>query len=311
MLKILNFKNIINIILGIFFFILSINYFFDYEFLNEYFYNINSVKLSFILGYIFFLSHILLNFYRWNILLRNSQNIEANYKINFFPFFSMIFINFVFPFKIGDLYRIFSTKFINKKKLISIIVFERILDILIILLILYLGISLFLLRINIDYFIYFFITSLIGLLIFGYIIFISRKISILINLKIYVLSFIEELRINFFFIIKITILSWILELIFFFIVFKEIFSKFLFEELFISHSSSILAIILPSGPGLIGPVDFTINGILSYYGHSPQDISIFIYLFHIFIFIVCVKIFFLFLFIYPLKMIQQKLLKKN
>ena len=126
----------------------------------------------------------------------------------------MIFINFVFPFKIGDLYRIFSTKFINKKKLISIIVFERILDILIILLILYLGISLFLLRINIDYFIYFFITSLIGLLIFGYIIFISRKISILINLKIYVLSFIEELRINFF-IIKITILSWILELIFF------------------------------------------------------------------------------------------------
>ena len=120
-----------------------------------------------------------------------------------------------------------------------------------------------------------------------------------------IFGFFIKLKVNFFIIICLTFFSWLSELIFFYIVFKKIFSNFLIEELLISHSSSILAIILPSGPGLIGPVDFTINEILSFYGHSGYEISTFIYVFHIFVFIVCSKIFILFLFIYPYQLIKK------
>ena len=55
----------------------------------------------------------------------------------------MILINFMIPFKIGDIYRFSLTKFVEEKKLILIILFERALDIIYILIILYIGILLF------------------------------------------------------------------------------------------------------------------------------------------------------------------------
>jgi uncharacterized membrane protein YbhN (UPF0104 family) len=309
MLKTLNFKNLFNILLGVFFFILSINYFYDYNFISQNILNSSLLNLHFFFGFIFFLGHILLNFYRWNLILKNNQNIKLNYKVNFIPFFSMIFINFIIPFKIGDLYRIFATKFISKKDLITSIIFERLMDIFFVLLILYFGIILFLLRINLEYLIYFFLISIVFLLIIFYIIIISRNFKKLEYFRDIIINLFLKLKINIISIIFVTFLSWLSEIIFFYIVFKKIFFDFSMEEILISHSSSILAIILPSGPGLIGPVDFTINEIMSFYGHSAYDISIFIYLFHIFIFIVCFKIFIIFLFIYPYKLIKMKLLK--
>ena len=309
MLKTLNFKNYFNILLGILFFILSINYFYDYEFISNFLLDLNFINLHFIFGFLFFLGHILLNFYRWNLLLKNKQNIKSNYKINFIPFFSMILINFILPFKIGDMYRIFATKFISKKDLIVSIIFERLLDIIFILMILYFGVILFLSRVNLEYLIYFILVSIIIIIVFSFLITISKKIQNLEYLRNIIFGFFIKLKVNFFIIICLTFFSWLSELIFFYIVFKKIFSNFLIEELLISHSSSILAIILPSGPGLIGPVDFTINEILSFYGHSGYEISTFIYVFHIFVFIVCSKIFILFLFIYPYQLIKKKFFK--
>lgn len=308
MLKTLNFKNLINFILGMFFFILSINYFFDYDFLSQNIYNLNLLESSYFFGFIFFLGHILLNFYRWNLLLKNHQNIRYNFQANFTPFFSMILINFIFPFKVGDIYRVFSTRFIEKKKLISLIIFERILDILFVLFILYLGVILFLFRANLEYLKYFLFISLFFILIFFYCIYLTKKINILNKLKNIIFNFFLTLKINFLYVVSITLISWISELIFFYIIFKKIFNIFYIEELMISHSSSILAIILPSGPGLIGPVDFTLNGILSFYGHTTFEISTFIYLFHIFIFIICFKIFMIFIFLYPYKIFKKRIL---
>ena len=308
MLKTSNFKKLFNILLGIFFFILSIIYFYDYDFISQNIFNSNLINLHFVFGFIFFLGHILLNFFRWNLILKNNQNTKSNYKVNFIPFFSMIFINFVIPFKIGDIYRIFATKFISKKDLIISIIFERLMDIFFVLLILYFGVILFLLRINLEYLLYFLFISILFIIIFFYIIIISNNIKKLKYFRGIIISLFLKLKINIITIIFVTFLSWLSELIFFYIVFKKIFFDFSIEEILISHSSSILAIILPSGPGLIGPVDFTLNEILSFYGHGANDISLFIYLFHIFIFIVCFKIFILFLFVYPYKLIKMKLL---
>ena len=90
----------------------------------------------------------------------------------------MILINFILPFKIGDMYRIFATKFISKKDLIVSIIFERLLDIIFILMILYFGVILFLSRVNLEYLIYFILVSIIIIIVFSFLITISKKYKI-------------------------------------------------------------------------------------------------------------------------------------
>ena len=88
MLKTLNFKNYFNILLGILFFILSINYFYDYEFISNFLLDLNFINLHFIFGFLFFLGHILLNFYRWNLLLKINKILNQTIKLILFLFFN-------------------------------------------------------------------------------------------------------------------------------------------------------------------------------------------------------------------------------
>lgn len=291
MLKNISYKSLFNFIFGFVAFFISIKFFYKNEYLINFIESPIFNNFFFYIGILFFITHIFLNYKRWNVLLKYDQtNSEKKFK-NFTPFFGTLFINFIIPIKIGDIYRIITTKDICKKKLLQIIIIERSIDVAVLFLILILGILLFLYRLNINYFILALVTIFV-LTLFGYGIMKIFKTSYFIdNLFYKTKKFFPKIKIKFNKILFLTIISWISELIFFFILFKIIFKDFSIEEIFITHSSSILSFILPSGPAFIGPVDFTINGILNYYNHEKELIINFIFIFHFVIMITSFLIF--------------------
>lgn len=287
MFKTINFKKIIHLIFGLVFFFAAIKYILiDFK-LSDSLNNLKTYSNIIVIAYLFFLFHILLNFYRWVFIIKFfNKNIKLADCID--PFFISVGINYISPIKLGDAYRVFKNNNIlklQKKTLFSCIIVERLIDVL----------------------------FLIGLLLIGLIIFFSGKIlenklfSILITIffsslslgTFYVLCKYKNLLSNkiiffndilkiifnerFYSVILITILSWICELVCFYVLFKFILNDISLSKILITHSGSILSIILPSGPGLIGPVDYTIFGFLNYFSFGVDTIYFFIFVFHFYI----------------------------
>ena len=92
-------------------------------------------------------------------------------------------------------------------------------------------------------------------------------------------------------IIWFTLLSWIFEIIVFYLLFKFIFLDVSISKILLSHSGAILSIAFPSGPGLIGPIDYTLSGIFYFIAFEKKNIFTFITIFHFYIFLTFFLIF--------------------
>ena len=229
------------------------NNYFDLKFLNSFF----NKKILYIVLIFSFIT-IILNSYRWMIILKSHK-----FSLTFFEIFKLVYItsffNNILPGSYGgDLIRIFyisKIAKINKLKISSSILLDRIYGLLGLI---FLGLFAFLLvSIRYDYLDFFIIFNLILLLIFFLIYLIIKKFILIRNFTTKIKNFFE---IEFDIFIKCIFISIIL----FFFVHLSIYtiSKYYFELdinifiVFFSNTISTLSSVIPITPGGVGIAEF-------------------------------------------------------
>ncbi len=229
------------------------NNYFDLKFLNSFF----NKKILYIVLIFSFIT-IILNSYRWMIILKSHK-----FSLTFFEIFKLVYItsffNNILPGSYGgDLIRIFyisKIAKINKLKISSSILLDRIYGLLGLI---FLGHFAFLLvSIRYDYLDFFIIFNLILLLIFFFIYLIIKKFVLIRNFTHKIKNFFE---IEFDIFMKCIFISIIL----FFFVHLSIYtiSKYYFELdinifiIFFSNTISTLSSVIPITPGGVGIAEF-------------------------------------------------------
>jgi uncharacterized membrane protein YbhN (UPF0104 family) len=297
MYKIINIKNTINLIFGLTFFIFALNFLNNNINVDEVYDSSKNIFLVVTIAYFFFCLHVIANFLRWIKFLK-LFNPNINTKYCYEPFFISVALNYALPIKIGDGYRILknSDKLVLKKKeIIACVILERLIDFSALFLLFLLGLFLY-------YKNYFFYNHLYNLIAFLAVIFFLTILFIWLTKKVYIkfkLERFEYIKMTYhlvfnkkiFQIILITLLSWIFEIITFYLLFKFIFLDFSISQILLSHSGAILSIALPSGPGLIGPIDYTLSGFFNFFAFEKKNIFTFITVFHFYIFLTFFLIF--------------------
>lgn len=250
-------KKVFNIIQYILLFLLLYylykNNYFDLEFLNSFF-----DKKIFYIVFLFSFITIILNSYRWLIILKSHK-----FKITFFEIFKLVYIssffNNILPGSYGgDLVRIFFISKIakkNKLKITSSILLDRIYGLFGLIL---LGNFIFLIvSIRYNYFNFFLIFNCISIILIFLLFIIIKKFNFLKNLAYKIKSFFE-IELDIF--LKCIFISIIL----FFFVHLSIYviSKYYFELdinlliIFFSNTISTLSSVIPITPGGVGIAEF-------------------------------------------------------
>ena len=248
------FFNIIQyILLFLLLYYLYKNNYFDLEFLNSFFY-----KKIFYIVFLFSFITIILNSYRWLIILKSHK-----FKISFFEIFKLVYIssffNNILPGSYGgDLVRIFFISKIakkNKLKISSSIFLDRIYGLFGLL---FLGNFVFLIvSIRYDYFYFFIIFNCISIILIILIYIIIKRFTFLSNFAYKIKNFFE---LQFDVLLKCISISIVL----FFFVHLSIYiiSKYYFELdinlliVFFSNTISTLSSVIPITPGGVGIAEF-------------------------------------------------------
>ena len=248
------FFNIIQyILLFLLLYYLYKNNYFDLEFLNSFFY-----KKIFYIVFLFSFITIILNSYRWLIILKSHK-----FKISFFEIFKLVYIssffNNILPGSYGgDLVRIFFISKIakkNKLKISSSIFLDRIYGLFGLI---FLGNFVFLIvSIRYDYFYFFIIFNCISIILIILIYIIIKRFTFLSNFAYKIKNFFE---LQFDVLLKCISISIVL----FFFVHLSIYiiSKYYFELdinlliVFFSNTISTLSSVIPITPGGVGIAEF-------------------------------------------------------
>jgi|TARA_Y100000031_G_scaffold152302_1_gene195195 uncharacterized protein (TIRG00374 family) len=297
MFKIINTKNTINLIFGLTFFVFALKFLNSNVNINEVYDSSKNIFLVVITGYFFFCLHVIANFLRWIKFLK-LFNPNINTKYCYEPFFISVALNYALPIKIGDGYRILKNSdklLLNKKEIFACVILERLIDFSVLFFLFFLGLFLY-------YKNSFFHDHSYNLVVFLTIIFFLAILFIWLTKKAYIkfkLERFEYIKMTYCLIfnkkiiqiILITLLSWIFEIITFYLLFKFIFLDVSISKILLSHSGAILSIALPSGPGLIGPIDYTLSGFFNFFAFEKKNIFIFITVFHFYIFLTFFLIF--------------------
>ena len=248
------FFNIIQyILLFLLLYYLYKNNYFDLEFLNSFFY-----KKIFYIVFLFSFITIILNSYRWLIILKSHK-----FKISFFEIFKLVYIssffNNILPGSYGgDLVRIFFISKIakkNKLKISSSIFLDRIYGLFGLI---FLGNFVFLIvSIRYDYFYFFIIFNCISIILIILIYIIIKRFTFLSNFAYKIKNFFE---LQFDVLLKCISISIVL----FFFVHLSIYiiSRYYFELdinlliVFFSNTISTLSSVIPITPGGVGIAEF-------------------------------------------------------
>ena len=320
-----NYFKIISVIFGylisVYFLILFFDDFDTKGILNQAKVSINF--FNYLIGMIVFLVSLYFRALRWEALVYG--NIIPSSKKSFNNYLTYVVsdgLNNLLPFRTGDFYRITFTKNESNQsvgKLLILLIFERVFDLIILLL--FGVLALFSLKNN-SIFQEFFLNLFNWFLTKQYIFLLVITSTLIITYSVIKLSKldtkIQELIIRFkklsiplFKVIFFTFATWLFEFFVFIIIFKTLVINIEILEMFIVFISSTLSTLIPSAPGYIGTFHFISSEILGLFYVSVSIASIYSVIIHLVLVLPTILISVFYLNVRLITIVKKSLNNKN